>query len=97
LGPHEAVAHELRHERRRTVVAKAAGMDRRRDEVMAERVHRDERRQPAGIAEVVCEEAAGQRRARSRLTREQVDVPAGELLAEERKREAGEVRAAAEA
>ena len=53
--------------RRIAVVAKAAGVDRRRDEVVAERVHRHQRRQPGGVAEVVAVDAAGQRRAGGRL------------------------------
>ena len=79
------------------MVAQPAGVDRGRDEVVAERVHRDERRQLARVAEVVGEEPARQRRARRRLAGEHVDVAAGDLLAQEREREAGEVRAAADA
>src|SRR5205823_11903089 len=97
LRADEAVADELGDERRRAVVAKAAGVNRRRNEVVAERVHRDERRQLAGVAEVVREVAAGQRRAGGRLTRQEVDLAAGELLAQEREGKPGEVRAAAEA
>src|SRR6478609_3840092 len=72
-------------------------MDRRRHEVVAERVHRYERSQLARVAEVVGEHAAGQRRARRRLAREHVDLAAGDLLADEREREPREVRAAADA
>src|SRR5690348_1166599 len=49
LGPHEPVAHELREERRRAVVAEPTGVNRRRHEVVAERVHRDERGQLARV------------------------------------------------
>src|SRR5207248_11392618 len=46
-----------------------------------ERVHRDEWRQLARVAEVVREKAARQRRTRCGLTREHVDLAAGDLLA----------------
>ena len=64
---------------------------------MPERVHRDERRELARVAEVVREDAAGERRAGGGLAGEDVDVAAGDLLAQEREREPGEVRAAADA
>src|SRR5512133_2058972 len=60
-------------------------------------MHRHERRQLARVAEVVREETARQSRASRRLTSQHVDLTAGDLLAQERKREAGEVRAAADA
>ena len=64
---------------------------------MPERVHRHEWGQLACVAEVVREHSTGQRRARGGLTREHVDLATGDLLAQERKREAGEVRAAPDA
>ena len=97
LGADEPVADELGDQRRDAVVAQTAGVDRRRDEVVPERVHRDERRQLARVAEVVGEEAARERRAGGRLAREHVDVAAGDLLAQEREGKPGEVRAAADA
>ena len=97
LGADEPVADELGDQRRDAVVAQPAGVDRRRDEVVPERVHRDERRQLARVAEVVGEEAARERRAGGRLAGEDVDVAARDLLAQEREREPGEVRAAADA
>ena len=97
LGADQPVEDELRDERRHAVVAQAARVDRRRHEVVAERVHRDERRQLARVAEVVGEVAARQRRAGGRLAGEDVDVAPGDLLAQEREREPGEVRAAADA
>src|SRR5829696_4488497 len=78
-------------------IAEAARVDRGGDEVVAEGVHGDERRQLAGVAEVVRIDAARQGRARGGLAREDVDLAAGDLLADERKREPGEVRAAAHA
>ncbi len=72
-------------------------MDRRRHEVVPERVHGHEGRELAGVAEVVREETAGQRRAGGRLAGEDVDLPAGDLLSQERKGQPGEVRAAADA
>ena len=52
LGPDEAVDDELGDERRHAVVAEPAGVDRRGDEVVTERVHGYERGQLAGVAEV---------------------------------------------
>ena len=49
------------------VVAQAAGVHRRRHEVVAERVHRHQRGHPHRVAEVIGVGAAGQRRARGRL------------------------------
>ena len=66
LGADQAVAQELRDERRRAVVAQAAGVDRGRHEVVAERVHRDERGELPGVAEVVGEDAAGRASGRPR-------------------------------
>jgi hypothetical protein len=68
------------------------------DEVVPERVHRHQRRQPDGVAEVVRVDAARQRRARRRLGG---DEPRGravsEHAAQERERQPAEVRAAADA
>ena len=61
-----------------------------------QRVHGDERRELARVAEVVREEAASCR-TRGRLAGEHVDVAAGDLLAQEREGQPGEVRAAADA
>src|SRR5204862_215692 len=80
----EAVVHELRDQRRDAVVAEAARMDRRGDEVMPKRVHRDERRQAARVAEVVRVQAARQRGASLRLAREHVELAPGDLLSQKR-------------
>ena len=79
------------------MVAQAACVDRRRDEVVAKCVHRHERSQLAGVSEVVRERTARQRRARGGLAREHLDLLAGDLLAQERKAQACEVRAASDA
>src|ERR687898_2594529 len=97
LAADPPVAHQLGDQRRDAVVAQPAGVDRRRDEVVPERVHRNERRQLARIAEVVGEEAACEGRAGRRLAGEDVDVAACDLLADERERKSGEVRPAADA
>ena len=56
------------HDQRRVaVVAQPAGVHRRRHELVPERVHRHQRRQPDRVAEVVGVDPAGQRRARCRL------------------------------
>src|SRR6266540_2260461 len=74
-----------------------AAADRRGHEVVSERVHRDERRQLARVAEVVREQTAREGRTGGGLAREHVDVAARDLLPDEREGEAGEVRAAADA
>ena len=63
----EPFVHERADERRVAVVAQAAGVHRRRHEVVAERVHRHQRRQPGRVAEVVGVDALGQGRAGRRL------------------------------
>src|SRR5712691_3436280 len=94
LSANQTVEDELRDQGSDTVVAKAASMDRSRDKVVAKRMHRDQRRQHARVAEVVREKATRQRRASSRLTGEHLDFAPCDLFAQERKSEAGEVRAA---
>ena len=68
---HAPVLHQVADDRRVAVIAEPAGVDRRRDEVVAERVHRQQRCHPGGVAEVVVEAALGQGRARRRLDGEQ--------------------------
>ena len=71
-------------------------MDGVRDEVVAQRVHLQQRRHPGGVAEVVGVHAPRQRRTRRRLDGADHRVhPPGELLAEEGERQPAEVRAAA--
>ena len=85
-----------RDQRRHPVVAQAAGVDRVRDEVVAQRVHLHQRRHARRVAEVVGVRASRQRRARGRLDGADHRVhPAGQLLAQERERQPAEVRAAA--
>ena len=62
-----ALLDERADDRRVAVVAQAAGVDRRRHEVVAERVHRHQRGQPDRVAEVVAVGAPGQGRAGGRL------------------------------
>ena len=72
-------------------------MDGRGDEVVSERVHRHQRRQLARVAEVIGEGSARQGGAGGGLAGEHVDLATGDLLAQEREGEPGEVRPAAEA
>src|SRR5436309_10567941 len=92
-----ALVVELADQRRHAVVAQAAGVQRRRDERVAERVHLHQRREPDGVAEIVDVLALGETGARGRLHRDDPHllVLAGELVGREREGEAGEVRAAA--
>ena len=92
----QALVEQVAHHRRHAVVAQAAGVEAGRDELRAQRVHLDQRRQVAGVAEVVGEPAAGQRRAGGRLAGDHLDLgAAAQHRAEEREGDAGEVRAAA--
>ena len=85
------VCTRLADDRRVAVVAEPAGVDGRRHEVVAERVHRQQRRHAGGVAEVVVEAALGERRARRRLDRHEPHV----RVLDERQGDAAEVRAAA--
>ena len=92
----EPLLLEHRHERRHAVVAEPAGMDRLRDEVVAERVHLHQRRHLGRVAEVVAVDALGQRRRRLRLDRDDPRLrAAAQAAADERERQPGEVRATA--
>ena len=94
----DALVDEPAEDRRVAVVAEPAGVDRRRHEVVAERVHRHQRRHPDRVAEVVAVLAARQRRAGGRLGREEAHLrAAAQDGADERERQPGEVRAAADA
>ena len=66
----QAEVQQVADHRRHAVVAQAAGVEAGRDELGAERVHLDQRRQVPGVAEVVGVPAAGQRRAGHRLARD---------------------------
>ena len=87
---HTAAPHQARHDRRVAVVAQPAGMDGRRHELVAEGVHREQRRHARGVAEVVVEGAFGQRRARRRLGSDEPHLVVGH----ERERDATQVRSA---
>ena len=95
---HEAVLHEAGHHRRVAVVAQPARVHRRRHEVVPERVHRHQRREPDRVAEVVAVGAARERGAGGRLRGEEARPRlAAQHAPHEREREPGEVRAAAHA
>ena len=95
----QALLDQRAEARRVAVVAQAAGVHGRRDEVVAQRVHRHQRRQPDGVAEVVAVDAAGQRRAGGRLGGDEARRPAPRAGAARMQRvgDPGEVRAAADA
>ena len=80
------------------VVAEAAGVDRRRNEVVAERVHRHQRGHPDRVAEVVGiapRVSVGQAAGSAATNR--VSVPSRRRLPQERIGDAGEVGSAADA
>ena len=95
---HHAGLDEARDERRVAVVAQAAGVHRRRHEVVAERVHGEERGHADGVAEVVAVAAAGECWAGRRLGGDEAHLRlAAEHAAHEGERQPGEVRAAPDA
>src|SRR4029450_13173547 len=72
---------QQRHQRRVAVVAQPTGVDRGRDEVGPQGVHRDERRHTGLIAEVVVEAPLGEGRGGRRLDRDDPDLWGGAQLA----------------
>src|SRR6266540_2526166 len=90
---HAPAAHQARDDRRVPVVAQPAGVDRRRHELVAQRVHREQRGHPGGVAEVVVEGPFGERRARRWLRGDEPHA----VLGHERQGDAAQVRAAAAA
>jgi hypothetical protein len=86
---------QVADQRRHAVVAQAAGVEARRREGAAQRVHLGQRRQMRGVAEVVGELAARQAGAGGRLHRHDAALLAtAQLLADEGEGDAGEVAAA---
>ena len=86
----------MAHQRRHAVVAQPSRVESGGDEGRAEGVHLHQRRELRGVAEVVRIPPAGEGGARGRLHRHHPQVaPAAQLLPDERKRDAGEVAAAA--
>ena len=66
-------------------------MDRRRHEVVAQRVHREQRRESGGITEVVVEPTFGQRRTRRGLRGNEAHA----VIGNERQRQPSEIRTTA--
>ena len=94
-GFHHPELVDVRDERRHAVVAQATCVNRVGDEVVTQRVHLHKRGHACGVAEVVAVLATGERRAGSRLGRDDAWVDlAGHLLAHEREGKSAEVRAA---
>ena len=97
-GSISALLDQRADHRRVAVVAQAAGVHRRGDEVVAERVHRHQRCEPHRVAEVVAIHALGQRRARGGLGGDESRrLAVAQVGPDERERDPGEVRAAADA
>src|SRR5687767_8074301 len=97
-GLHPAVLDQVADDRGVAVVAEPAGVDRRRDELVAQRVHEDLRRHAGLVAEVVLVTALRQRRAGRWLDRHQpgaAPVIGPGAVGDERQRQPGEVGAAA--
>ena len=87
---------QMRYQRRHPVIAQAAGVESRRRERRAQRVHLGERRQVRGVAEVVRVRPAREARAGRGLDGDDAHLAAAaQLRAQEREDDPGEVRAAA--
>ena len=54
-GLHQSQIHHVRYQRSHAVIAQSAGVNPRRNERAAQRVHLDQRRQVSGVAEIVGE------------------------------------------
>ncbi len=95
---HVPGVHERGQARGIPVVAEPAGVHRSRHEVVAQRVHRQQGRHLAGVAEVVGEPALRQRGARGRLGRQEacLRLPT-QSVRHERVGQPGVVRAAPDA
>ena len=93
---HHSLFVEVGDHRSHAVVAQAAGVDRVRDEVVAEGVHLHQGGHPCGVAEVVGVHTTRKRGTRRRLGSEdpRVHFPV-ELFLDEREGQSGEVRSAA--
>ena len=86
----------MRNQRRHAVIAQAAGVNSRRNERRAQRVHLHQRRQVAGVAEVVRERSLGETGAGGRFHRHDARVALSlELAAQVGHHQPGEVRSAA--
>ncbi len=93
-----AVVEELRENRAHAMVAQTAGVVRGRNEAAAERVHPRQRRDLAGVAEIVGIFAARERGTGGGLHRNEVRIRfAEQLILHERGNQAAEVRSAARA
>ena len=92
----QAEIDDVRNQRRHAVIAQAAGVNSRRHKGAAEGVHLDQRREMAGVAEVVSEAALGEAGAGGGLDGHDARVAlALELAAQKGHHEAGKVRSAA--
>src|SRR5215208_5703887 len=99
VGPRldESLVRERRDNGGVAVVTQAPGVDAAGDERVPERVHLHHRGGACGIAEVVGVAAFGERRARGRLDGHDARaLPVLQVLSDEGKGEAAEVRAAAD-
>ena len=87
----------MAEQRRGAVVAQSAGVDSGRDEIVAQGVHLDERRQLGGVAEIVREAPLGEAGAGAGLHGQDARAFAGKLVEDVGQGQAAEVAAAAEA
>ena len=95
---HHLVFHQLADDRARAMIAQAARMDIGRGEVVAQGVHRDQRRIARLVAKVILELATRQLRAGSRLGGDDAHLfVLDQLVAQEGERDAREVGSATEA
>src|SRR5674476_288439 len=92
----QAEVHRVRDHRRHPVIAQPTRVDGRRNEVLAQGVHLQQRRQPGDVTEVVPVLALGQRRAGGGFAGHRTRRgPLPQVLPDERERQTTQVRAAA--
>ena len=89
--------HQVAEQRRRAVVAQPAGVNPGRHEIVAQRIHLDQRRELGGVAVIVGELALGQAGAGGRFDGDDARALAGETVEHVGQRQAAEIAAAAEA
>ena len=83
---HQAVLHKLRHYGTGSVIAQATCVDVRRNEVMAEREHRNQRCQAALVPKIILEFAVAELRTACRLCSDESCLfPIEEIVSHKRK------------
>ena len=98
LGFDDLVFQQLAHDRTGSVIAQTSGVNVRRVEVVSQRIHREQRSEACHVAEVVLELTARQLGTRLGFDGDYAGIfTFGQVIAQEREADAGEVAASSEA